>query len=158
MSLCVRVCSCVCVFVCLFVCVFVCVCVRVYVCVCVSRSVCISGVVVSAVKLDQEFPLRSQAARISTVSVPKDTVRNGLALFNTGFQCALVGCDALACAPIYHANARLCPLMYELAAYRPMSFLTVMVRSMCIVFFASLNDNGSARCFTSGLTSPSLVW
>ena len=125
---------------------------------CVSRSVCISGVVVSTVKLDQEFPPRSQAARISTVSMPKHTVPNGVALFNGGLQCAFVWRDPLACATIYHANARPCLFMYELAAIRPMLFLNVMVVSMCLLCFAGLNDNGSARCFTSRHTSPDLVW
>ena len=73
-------------------------------------------------------------------------------------SCVFVGCNPLACATIYHANARLCLFMYELAAFRPMLFLTVMVISMCSVFSASLNDNGSARCFTSRHTSPDLVW
>ena len=109
-------------------------------------------------KLDQEFLLRSPAAWISTVSVPKDTVRNGVAPFKPGFQCAFVGCDPLACATICYANARLCLIMYELAAFRPIVFPNVMVVSMCLVFFASLNDNGRARCFTSRHTSPDLVW
>ena len=62
-------------------------CVRVRVClsVCEGLRAFLERVVVSTVKLDQEFPPRSQAARIPTVSVPKDTVRNGLALFNAGF-------------------------------------------------------------------------
>ena len=61
-----------------------------------STFVCISGVVASTVKLDEDFSPGNQSARISTVSSPKDTVRNGVALFNTGFQCAFVGCDPLA--------------------------------------------------------------
>ena len=77
------------------------VCVRVR----LSVAVCISGVVVSTVKSGQKSPSRSQAARISTVSMSKHTVRHGVALFNRGLQCALAWCDPLACAAIYHANA-----------------------------------------------------
>ena len=109
-------------------------------------------------KLDQEFAPRSPAAWMSTVSVPKHAVRNDVALVNKGFQCAFVGCDPLACATICYANARLCLIMYELAAFRPMLFLNVIVVSICLVFFASLNDNGSERCFTSRNTWPDLVW
>ena len=115
-------------------------------CVCEGLCAFLEGVVVSTVKLDQEFLPRNQAARIFTVSVPRNTVCNGVALFNRGFQCGFVGCDPFACAAIYHANARLYLFMYELAAFRPMLFLTVKLISMCVfVLFASLNDNGSAR-------------
>ena len=85
-------------------------------------------------------------------------MKNGLALFKRGLQCAFVWCGPLACAFIYHANVCPCLCMYELAAFREMLFLNVIVVSMCLIFFASLNDSGSARCFTSRHTSPDLVW
>ena len=100
------------------------------VCVCVLVCVCVHFWNGCFVKLDQKFAPRSQAARICTVSVPKHTVRNGVALFNRGFQCAVVGCHPLAGATIYHANARFRLFIYELAAFLPMLFLNVMVVSM----------------------------
>ena len=84
---------------------------RLCVCVCVSRSVCIAGAVVSTVKLDQELPPRSEAARISTVSMPKHTVRHGVALFNRGLQCAFSWCDLFAYLPCKLSfNVRTCSL------------------------------------------------
>ena len=96
---------------------------------CVYVKVCVHSGSDCFVKLEQKCPPRSQAGRICTVSVPEDPVHNGVAVFNRGFQGAFVNCDLLACATIYHAHAR-----------------------------AIMNDNGSARCFTSRHTSPDLVW
>ena len=60
----------------------------------------------------------------------------------------------------YHLPCKCLPLSFHVRTCSPstMLFLNVMVVSMCLVFFASLNDNGSARCFTSRHTSPDLVW
>ena len=48
--------------------------------------------------------------------------------------------------------------MYELAAFRQKHFLNVMVVSIWLIFFANLNDNGSARWFAWKHTSADLVW
>ena len=98
-----------------------CVFVRVRVCVCAFLHFW-SG---CFVELDPKFTPRNQAARICTVIVPKHTFRNGVALFNRGFQCAVVGCHPLAGATIYHANARFRLFLYELAASLPMFRLGV---------------------------------
>ena len=81
-----------------------------------------------------------------------------LSLFSRGLQCSLVWCKPLAYATIYHADA--CPglFAYEPADFRQMHFLNAMAVSIWLIFFAKLNDNGSARCFTSTHTSPACVW
>ena len=56
---------------------------------------------------------------------------SGGAFEGSSHKCDVVGCDPLAGATIYHANARFRLFMYELAAFLPMLFLNVMVVSMC---------------------------
>ena len=121
------------------------VCARVCACTCLRACV-------------HESPSRSPAARSFTVSMAKHCVRNGMAPSSRGLQCSIVWWDLLACAIIHHGNACHCLFMYELAAFRQIQILNVMAVTILLIFFASLNDNGGARGFTSRHTSPDLVW
>ena len=123
------------------------VCARVCVCACACLKVCV-----------HESPSRSPAARSFTVSMAKHCVRNGMAPSSRGLLCAFAWCDQVACAIIHPGKACPCLFMYELAVFRQMQTLIVMAVTILLIFFASLNDNGSARCFPSRYTSPDLVW
>ena len=122
------VCGCVCVRVC------VCACVCVCVCVCVFVGVACQGLCALLEWLFQQWS------------------------WTMNFMCL---CGVWSVSVCYHLPCKWSSLSFHVrtcSLSTNVVFLIVMVISMFSVFSASLNDHGSARCFTSRHTSPDLVW